>query len=398
MTSITPSISSLDAVPPVRAPANPGPILHVGGTHTLAVIARELLLELREQGWNIHVACAEEDWGRRLREDGFPMHVIRLPHRPSLGQAVTGTRDLARLLRGGSFRLVHTHNAHNGVIGRSLARLFGLPSVHTWRYSPLDAVSARPAKLGLGLAEALASRAGQAVLFQNEEDMRFAIESHLVPARRAVLVGNGIRLGGWTEGGLEAGVSPRAELGIEPGAELVGCVARLVERKGQPYLLEAVARLVSTRSRLRLLLIGDGPKEDELRGQTERLGISDRVVFAGHRDDVPRLLRASDLMCLPSRREGVPRAVMEAMASGVPVVATDVVGTREVVEHEVTGLLVPYAEPDPLAAAIERVLDDRELRARLTARARATVERDWRAESVAARVSGEYRRLVAPRR
>ncbi len=386
----------LDSSPNARGPVRPGPILHVGGTHTLAVIANDQLLELREQGWDIHVACAEEDWAAKLHADGFPVHPIGLPHRPSPLEALAGGRDLARLLARGRFRLVHTHNAHSGVIGRSLARLFGLPSVHTWRYSPLDAVSSAPVRLALGLAEGLASRAGQRVLFENDEDMRFAIDRRLVPPRRAVLMGSGIHFERWSE--REDRARLRARLGIEPEAEVVCCVARLVERKGQPYLLEAVARLARDRPGLQLLLVGDGPEEGALRSLAAQLAVASRVTFTGHREDVPELLAASDVVCLPSRREGAPRVVMEAMISGVPVVATDVVGTRTLIEHEVTGLLVPYAEPLPLATALDRALSDAGLRARVTERARSKIERDWRVESVGERISAEYVRLLADAR
>ncbi len=129
----------------------------------------------------------------------------------------------------------------------------------------------------------------------------------------------------------------------------------------------------------------------------EERGLSDRVVFAGQRADVPELLHASDVVALASRREGVPRSLMEAMAAHIPVVATDVVGTRELVQHDRTGLLVPLGDVAELARALSRLLEDEELRGRLARAAAERVARDFREELVTARVDEVYRRCLERR-
>jgi glycosyltransferase involved in cell wall biosynthesis len=376
--------------PPPGAPS----VLHIGGDHTLGVIAIDQLRGLRELGWDIHVACHPEGWEDRLLRHGFSVHPIRLPYRASPLEAARGARDLLALLRGGRFGLVHTHNAHHGLVGRCIALALGIPAVHTWRYSPLDAAGSRPARLVFGVLEAAASHAGQMVLFQNGEDREFAVRIRIVPERRAVLVGNGIRLERF-DGRRTDGAATRRELGIPAGARLITCVARLVERKRQADLLTAAAALRPRIPDVAVVLVGEGPDEPNLRRQASELGIEDRVLFAGQRDDVPDLLRASDALCLPSRREGLPRAVMEAMAAGIPVVATDVVGTREMVRHEETGLLVPFANPLALATALERLLTDRRLLERLTEAARKTLEANWRQAAVDRRVARVYRALLS---
>jgi glycosyltransferase involved in cell wall biosynthesis len=373
------------------------PVLHVGYSHTLSYIVRDSLLGLRETGWPVHVACPEDRWTRRIREDGFPVWSIRLPHRASAGQATIGGWDLLRTLRRRRFGLVHTHNAHHGVVGRHLARALGIPSVHTWRYNPVDASDRHSVQMVYSLAEASAARAGDYVFFQNSEDMEFALNRRIVPAKRAILVGNGIRIEHY-ERSTQDRAATRARLGVAPAAELVLCVARMAERKGIPDLIDAFALLAAERPAAELVCLGSGPHRPRFEERARRLGLGSRVHFAGQRDDVPDVLAASDVLALTSSREGVPRAVMEAMAARVPVVATDVVGTRAVVVDGQTGLLVPFGAPQAIARALAKVMDDDELRERLTAEAHARLVRDWHQRFVVDRMDKRYRELLCQMR
>ena len=367
-------------------------VLHCGNAHTLSVIAFDQITALRAHGWSVWAACQPDGWETRLLEDDIPLLPIDLPYRAGVADEVRGMRDVHRLLGRHRVALVHTHNAHHGIAGRLAARLRRLPSVHTWRYSPLDAAPPGPKRVAYAGMEATAARAGNAVLFQNREDLEYAVRSRIVPRSRAVLVGNGIRV--------EKHAAPargredvRGELGLPVDAEVVICVARLVERKHQAHLLSA-ATLLADRPRLRVVLVGSGEDEEALRAQAAADGIERSVVFAGEVEDVTSLLWASDLLCLPSRREGVPRAVMEAMACRLPVVATDVVGTREVVHDGETGVLVPFAQPPALAAAIAGLLDDPERRAALAETAYEVLVRDWHQDVPVRRTSELYARLL----
>jgi glycosyltransferase involved in cell wall biosynthesis len=373
------------------------PLLHVGAEETLATVAREQLRALRERGWEVHAACAPEEWSRLLAAVGAPVHAVALPRSMSPPALARGAAQLARLIRRLRPCLVHTHNAHHGVVGRDVARVLGVPSVHTWRYNPLESADGRLEEGAFWAAEAVASRAGAAVLFQNHDDLRSAVERRVVPAAKAVFLGNGIPV----ERYLEPAAPPeqvRAQLGVPAGAPLVICVARLHPRKGHEHLLAALAELRRDHPEARLLLVGTGPDEAKLRAQAAELQIADRVIFAGQREDVADLIHASDVACLASRREGFPRAPLEAMSAARPVVATDVVGTREAVEDGRTGLLVPFGDPAALAGALGRLLDSAELRRRLGEQAReALLASGWREEDVADRVARVYRRVLEGR-
>ena len=156
---------------------------------------------------------------------------------------------------------------------------------------------------------------------------------------------------------------------FDPDGPLVGNVARLAEQKGQRTLLEAAAELPG----VKFAIVGEGELRGELERRTDELGLHDRVLFTGARDDVPDLLATFDVFAFPSLFEGLCLAVIEAQAAGVPVVATPVGGIRETVVDGETGLLVPPQDPQALAAAIRRLLDDRELAGRLAAEARRRV-------------------------
>jgi glycosyltransferase involved in cell wall biosynthesis len=162
----------------------------------------------------------------------------------------------------------------------------------------------------------------------------------------------------------------REELGIPAGAPVVGTVANFRHTKGHNYLLRAAELVRRTIPEVRFLLIGQGPLEAEVRAEAGRLGLDGTVIFAGFREDVPRLTAAIDVFALSSLHEGLSIALIEAMALGRPPVVTRVGGLPELVEDGRHGLLVPPADPSALAAGIVRVLQDDALRARLGEAAR----------------------------
>jgi glycosyltransferase involved in cell wall biosynthesis len=167
--------------------------------------------------------------------------------------------------------------------------------------------------------------------------------------------------------------------------------ARLDVQKGHRYLLNAVPRLTG----LHVVFAGDGPERDALEARARELGIQQHVTFLGFRDDVPRLMQCSDVVVLPSLVEGFPVSILEAMAARVPVIATAIGGTDEVVVDGVTGLLVPPRDAEALAAAIDRVLSDRRLAEALSDAGSVRVAGEFGVEQMVARVEAVYAGLLA---
>lgn len=172
---------------------------------------------------------------------------------------------------------------------------------------------------------------------------------------------------------LPDGAPTREDLGLADRDVVFGAVGQLTERKGLRYLLQATARLVEQGLPVRLLLVGDGPQRAELEALTTRLGLQSHVVFTGFQTQPLPYTAAMDVCVLASQSEGLPRVLLEAMLLGKPVIATRVVGSRELVDEGITGRLVPFADPVGLAEAMAVLCRDPALRQRMGQAGRARV-------------------------
>lgn len=186
----------------------------------------------------------------------------------------------------------------------------------------------------------------------------------------------------------------REALGVAADELLVGCVAALRPEKDHDLLLRAIARLIPAHPRLRLLLVGSGDREPHLRELASDLGIAERVLFAGFRDDVHRLLPAFDVKCLTSIQETYPISVLEAMAAGVPVVMTRPEGVPELVEDDRSGFVIPVGDEDALVDRLDRLLSDGELRSRMGASAYARAAAKFRIDRTLRRYEAVFRHLA----
>jgi glycosyltransferase involved in cell wall biosynthesis len=216
-----------------------------------------------------------------------------------------------------------------------------------------------------------------------------------IPSERVAVVHNAVDIRGIQQ---EAGPSARAELGL-PGAEpLVVCVGRLSPEKGHADLIEALRLIHDGGTQAHLALAGDGPERERLAQAAAAAGLAARVHFMGHRATVGPLLRDADLFALPSLTEGLPNAVLEAMAMALPVVATAVGGVPELVLDGETGVLVAAANPCALADALSRVLAlNSAERRRMGDAGRARVEDHFSFEGQARRLEALYADVIAKR-
>lgn len=216
-------------------------------------------------------------------------------------------------------------------------------------------------------------------------------ETFAIPRPKLTIVPNAV-----PHGLFDRPVHPqlRADLAGPQRSPVVLTVARLDAQKGHSTLLEAAAQLPG----VRFALAGEGERRATLEAQAAALGIADRVLFLGYRQDVPDLLASCDLFVLPSLYEGLPLSILEAMAATRPVIGMDVGGTDEAVIHGETGLLVPPSDPRALAAAIRRLLDDRDLACRLAQQGRERLRREFSCERMVERVTGIYNEILRGRR
>jgi glycosyltransferase involved in cell wall biosynthesis len=244
----------------------------------------------------------------------------------------------------------------------------------------------------LWLVRPLASR-----LIANSEHAARLLRRWFVPRSRVMALPNGL------DGSRFAPAPPldekRRELGLAPDdGPLIGMVARLWAQKDHDTLLEATRLLLERHPRLVLLLIGDGPRRAALEAMAARLLPPGRCRFLGVRRDVSDLYHVLDVTVLSTRYEGMPNVVMEAMAAARPVVATAVAGCAELIENDVTGLLVPPRDARALAATLGRVLDDAALAERLGRAGQRHMREHYGLERLVARHQQLYDALLARRR
>lgn len=281
--------------------------------------------------------------------------------------------ELARAFRALRPDIVHTHNPKPGLYGRVAARLARVPvvvnTVHGLYAQPEDRWAKKAVVYTL---ERLAAACSDAELVQNPEDVATLRRVLREPASKLVLLGNGIDLGRFGPAeDPDTRSKVRAALGLPEDAVVVGAVGRLVLEKGYAELFEAWERLRARHPEAVLVVVGpdEADKADAVPVELVERAQQQGVRFLGMRDDVEELYRAFDLYVLASHREGFPRSAMEAAASGLPIVATDIRGCRQVVDQDATGLLVPVRDPGALHDALARLVGDPVRRERMGAAA-----------------------------
>lgn len=349
---------------------------------TVDLTARHLLMPqliaLRDDGWAVTVICAPGPNTADLERQGI--RHLPWPSATRSWDLRADTRafsELLRIFRAERFDVVHTHNPKPGVLGRIAARIAGVPrvlnTVHGYYAAPGD----RMARLApVMAAEWIAARFSDVELFQSEEDLRWARRLRVARRDRSLLLGNGVDLSRFPASlDATAVAALGADLGSADDDVVVTTVGRLVREKGIFEFVEAARSVRAAEPRVRFVVVGplDADKPDAL-SQQEIEGATGDVRFAGWRDDVAEILAVSDIFVLPSWREGMPRSAIEAAASGLPSVLTDIRGCREVVRNGIEGRLVPPRSPARLIAAILELVRDREARERMGRAARAHAE------------------------
>ena len=334
-----------------------------------------------------------ESWGIRHE----PLH--HATRSTAVGQDVMALAELWRLFRRLKPDIVHTHNPKPGLYGRVAARAAGVPgivnTVHGLYASPEDPTARRALVYAL---ERAASTCSGAELVQNPEDFRVLARLG-VPRQKLVLLGNGVDLQRFRPATDEQDRrAAREDLGVDADTVVVGTVARLVWQKGFHELFETAERLRDTLPNVVFVVVGgsDSDKADAIRPeQLAAAARRGRIVFVGSRDEMEHVYPAFDLFVLPSYREGFPRSAMEAAACGLPVVATDIRGCRQVVSPGQTGLLVPLHDPVRLAAAIQELVSDPALRRDMGSAGRRKAEAEFDDRIVVTRSLEAYERVLA---
>lgn len=363
--------------------------LGVGGAQDNTLSTVEHLDRTR---YEVHLASAPGgDWEERGRSVSDRFFVV--PHlvreiRPAGDARALG--ELVSLLRQEEYDIVHTHSSKAGVLGRVAARLAGVPIiVHTVHGFPFHPYMSPVVRSLFVMTEKWTARLCDKLIMVSELNRRDAVRLGIAPADKMVTIYSGIDLAVFSRP-----VDPhekRQQLGLDSPGPVVGTVGRLADQKAPQNFVLAAQRVLRERPETQFVLVGDGP----LRSEVEALiGPERRIRLLGNRPDVPEILCTLNVFVLSSLWEGLGRALTEAMATGVPVVATSVDGVPELVQDGETGFLVPPQRPDLLAHQIIYLLDHPDVAQRLGAQARIRVSPQFDMQHMVSRIDLLYGELA----
>ncbi|WP_219835807.1 glycosyltransferase family 4 protein [Paenibacillus sp. R14(2021)] len=371
---------------------------HVCTTALSHKIMVDKLALMQAMGYNIHLISDKEGYNPELLK-GKNLEV-RFLH---MKREIAPIADLlsiiryAMLFRRERYDIIHTHNAKAGVVGRIAGWLSRTPVVvHTTHGLPFfEGQSAKKNKLYRWM-ERVGALFCHAIASQNFED----IDKVKAIARRKNVYyeGNGVDLEALDQHRQTITLSRlqalRDQWGIKPSVPVMLVGARFEKVKNHDLLLDGLHRLKQAGESFVCLLAGRGELEQSVREKIKAYSLEEQVIIIGHQLDIYAYIELCDIVVLTSEKEGIPRILMEAMAYGKPVVATDVLGTRELVKHEVTGLLTPYPDGGTIAQSLQRLLRDEFLRHRFGREGRYVIERSFTEELVVRRIHSYYRELM----
>ena len=346
--------------------------LNIGGLQQVVV---NLCRALNRDLFNITVLCLREKgpFTQELEDIGINVHLIE---QKEDGADYLAFFKVAKFLRENEVDVIHTHNTQpffDGTIGAALAGVRTV--IHT------DHARSFPDKMRYMVAEKLMSFYAYKVVGCSEHTSHNLVKYEKISPRKITTVTNGI----WGEKfNIELDVpSYKEKLGIKKDGPVLGICVRFTEQKGITYLLKAMPKILEKHPGTTLFIGGEGELEEEHKKEAEALGLQNDVIFGGPRFDIPELLKVFDLYMLPSLWEGLPMVILEAMAAGCPIVATDVGGNSRAIIDGESGFLVEPKKPGVFAEAVNKLLDDQNLIATFAEKGKALFDEHFSAKTMA---------------
>lgn len=282
----------------------------------------------------------------------------------------TVIKKLYRLIKEKNIHVVRTHEYRANLHGRIAALIARVPciiaSVHNIYESEYSDYK-REQKINRRILNRYLAALTDRVVAVSTTVKSDILKFDGIPEAKVDVIYNGIYVDEFVKAYSE---SVRSELGISPDRQIIGSIGRLVQQKGQKYLIEAIAQIKAKHPDVLLLVIGDGPLENELKEYTKDLGIEDNVIFLGIRRDIPSLLSAMNIFVFPSLWEGLGNALIEAMAAGKPIIATGIPVVKEIFDSCNGGIIVPPENSEALAFSFESIFNDKNLSQKLGTAAR----------------------------
>ncbi|MBW1767823.1 MAG: glycosyltransferase family 4 protein [Deltaproteobacteria bacterium] len=329
----------------------------------------------------------------RLFLDKLKDNVIIVPH---LKRDINPLWDflalvkLFLLFKKERFDIVHTHTAKAGFLGRIAGWLAGIPTIiymphgHVF-YGYFGLLMSRVAIT----VERVVAYITDKVMVLTELEKRDLIAFRVTTPDKIIVINSGLELENYRESVIDV-QGKKDEFQIEEDTSVVGVIGRLEPVKGHEYLIEAARMVTEELPKVKFLIVGDGSLRNDLESQCEELGVLDKFIFTGWKEDVSSILSTLDILVLPSVNEAVGRVLIEAGACGVPVVATNVGGVPEIVRDNETGILVPPGSPGDLARAIIDLLNSEDKRQQMSIAAEKWIDDRFSAHRMVEEVFNSY--------
>jgi len=316
-------------------------------------------------GDEVVAVCANDEYVEGLRKAGYRVEALPITRGINPLKHLHSIWVIFWFLRKEKFDLVHVHTPVAALLGRIAAWLCRVPLIVYTAHGFYFHDEMNSIKRAFFICiERFAGRLTSILFTQSGEDARAAVNEKIMPKDLVFEIGNGVDVSRFNLEVGKTGNRIRSELGIADNNFVIGMIGRQVKEKGILELVEAARILFRKYNDISFVIVGDRLSSDHAEGVQATIieakeASSDRLILTGMRSDIPQLLASMDLFTLPSWREGMPRTIIEAMMMALPVVATDIRGSREEVEHGVTGLIVPVRNSKALSEAIELLYKNR---------------------------------------
>jgi len=347
---------------------------------------------LDKERYNIFIACSP---GGELenRIKNIDVQIKFIDFRRQINSKIF--IELMKIIKDENIHIVHSVGSRADFYARLAGKIAGAPIIISTLAMFAERFDTDPLRKALYIIfDRFSERFVDTFIVVSEALKHTLHTRHHIDKRKIVRIYNGVELDLYSPH-VKYSESVRNEFAIEDTTPLVGTIGRCIYQKGFEYFLLATPIILRKYPDVKFILVGDGPLRAQLENMAQRLGIANSIIFTGFRNDIPRILAEMDIFVLSSVLEGLPRVVMEAMAVGKPIVATDIEGIREELDHGQEGIIVPSRNPPALAQGIMELLINRDKAKEMGLRARKKAERLFSLKETVKNIDSLYQRLIS---
>lgn len=375
-------------------------VLHISNTDFfMSKLMLNKIQGLKDRGYEVHAMSRPGEFIEAIKKEVI-FHPLEIAREISIFKDIKCILQLTRFLKNEKFDIVHTHSSKAGIIGRIAAKLSNTPiTIHTAHGLPFYQGQGAIKYNIYRYIERLTGKITSAILSQNKEDMEKILKYKIGTKDNVFFEGNGVNIKKIDETQKQIYKNKLVkELNIQ-NHTTIGFYARIEPVKGHLYFLEAFEHVVKKYPNTICLMAGsnlglDASYHQKVLDKIAELGLTENIKLLGFRNDIYNILSVTDIVVLPSQKEGLPRIVMEAMTFKKPVIGTDVLGTREIVKNGYNGLLIPYANVEKLDEALCTLIANVELRKDFGENGRRFIEENFNEDKVIERLDQIYQKLL----